>query len=131
MPLNDEPGKFGRISVKIEEVDESWALKLLNESEQEDYWITVQDEDSCTLFKQKELSLISECLQLTTKYSVQDKSFIHVNNDAQDHKAHSLSAIEYQLLERERKNQDTRNKKMQDLKKTKLSFSRIKAFFVA
>jgi len=131
MPLNDEPGKPGRTTVQIEEVDESWALKLLNESEQEDYIITVQDEDNSAHFKQKELSLISERPRRMKTNSCQDKSYIKINTDGEIHKMRSLSAIEYQLLEQERKDQDMRNKDMQRNKKTKVSFSRIKAFFVA
>lgn len=131
MPLDDESSKFGKITVQIEEVDESWALKLLNESEQEDYIITVQDEDNAAHFKQKELSLISERPRLATTHSVQDISYINVNTLHEDHEERLLSAIEYQLLERERKDQDMRIKDMQSNKKAKVSFSRIKAFFVA
>ena len=105
MTLNNEPNKFGRISVQIEEVDESWALKLLNESEQEDYAILLQD-------------------------GHQESSYLRVHTEAKDTTTRPMSAIEYQIQEQERKNQSARDSR-QNLKKSRLSFSTFKGFFVA
>lgn len=94
MPLNNEPNKFGKITVQIEEVDESWALKLLNESE------------------------------------LEDNSYIRVNTEAKDLTAPPLSAIEYQILEQQRKNRVAGDDR-QNPKNLKLSFAKFKDFFVA
>tara|TARA_R110002072_G_scaffold122685_4_gene257463 strand:- start:5409 stop:5780 length:372 start_codon:yes stop_codon:yes gene_type:complete len=123
MTVDNETPNKGKTTAKIEQVDESWALKLLNESEQDDYFIKVEDELIHHDFYPKELSLISD-----TNTQDSDDGHIEVTDHQQ---TKSPSAIENQIWVQAQKLRNNKTETITRQQKLNASFLRIKSFFVA
>lgn len=115
--------------VEIEEVDESWALKLLNECEQEDNPITVQNTSHENPFCQTDICLIGENEPSAPNDPPEDPESIVV--DAFDETpAASLSAIEYQVMAMAKRVKAENDGNSDKPAKPRSSLERLKAFFV-
>jgi uncharacterized protein with PIN domain len=112
-----------KTTVQIEEVDESWALILLNESEQEDYAIKLERGQNESDFYQGELSLIK-----STKEPDSNNTHIKVIDD---HLTKSLSAIENQIQAQAQKKYNKYTEMSSRKQKLNSSLLRLKSFFVA
>lgn len=136
MSLDDIKPKKRKTSIEIEEVDESWALKLLNESEKEDAVITVDTNLKSPASYRKEICLIkNEATPNSDEHSADtfitvDDTVQHSGSEQPDVSFLKLSAIENQILAQSKKQQ---SQHATDTKKLNMStsISRIKSFFVA
>lgn len=112
------PKRQDKITVGIEDVDESWALKLLNECEAEDTFITVDSESKDGDYES--LSLLD-----------QDDPVIKVLDERARKIELMLTAIECQKMAFAEKQQARLLEEQTRKGKLTASFSKIKAFFVA
>lgn len=121
MSSNYKKSRKDKTTVLIEEVDESWALVLLNESEKEDGVIKIESEPNRRDFYSKDL-----CLIQSTKRKDSGDEYIKVNSNRQ---TESPSAIENQIQAQKWLNKHPENSIKEQ--KPNSSFSRIKRFFIA
>ena len=66
--------------IEIEEVDESWALKLLNENEQEDCIITVHNQLADKRFRRNNVCMTNENDHMTSSVQQPDEVSIEVED---------------------------------------------------
>lgn len=106
--------KQGRNSVIIDDIDESWALKLLNECEAEETIITL------SMDGQEQAPRFRQCPQTAAYMDDEDMSSQRL-----------LSAIECQKLAFEEKQQAKLEAELAGKNKFSSSLTRLKAFFAA
>ena len=113
-------------TIQIEHVDESWALKLLNESEKEDYDSKVEQGLNP---QTKELDLISSIqIEETPEDKVDEMTDVTQDSNLEEFSLR-LSAIENQIFTQSQKQLEQNNS---ESKKTLSSpISRLKSFFDA
>lgn len=112
------PKRQDKTTVGIENVDESWALKLLNECEAEEGFITVESE-------------IRSGGHESYRLPAQDHSLSSVSDERARQVELMLSAIECQKMAFAEKQQARLLEEQNRKGKLTVSLSRIKAFFVA
>lgn len=103
-----------KFNVEIGDIDESWALKLLNECEAEEAIIT----------------LASEGREESPRFR-QDQQMALVSDETDMSSQRILSAIECQKLAYEQRQQARLEAELAGKNKFSSSFSRLKAFFAA
>jgi hypothetical protein len=84
--------------IKIEEADESWALKLLNDSEQEDRIITVHNQLADKQFRRNNVYVINENDHMTSSDQQSDEVSIEVKEKVEEAPTSSPSTIELQMI---------------------------------
>jgi hypothetical protein len=84
--------------IKIEEADESWALKLLNDSEQEDRIITVHNQLADKQFRRNNVYVTNENDHMTSSDQQSDEVSIEVKEKVEEAPTSSPSTIELQMI---------------------------------